>query len=135
MIKMTMRTCVMGSFMIRTSVTVPNMPKYSLSLSLEVCQLRPPTNSLPGAGSPLLGVLRPEDPEWLPPFMAGTKLLCSSWSKRPLPSRAAPLQERKEICKFFFLLQLIPLVGIIAVAMIGVGGFSIYCSFTRNDVQ
>lgn len=63
--------------MIRTSVTVPNMPKYSLNLSELVCQLRPPTNSLPGAGSePLLlvavGVDRPDDPDCdvvvAPPF-------------------------------------------------------------------
>lgn len=64
--------------MIRTSVTVPNMPKYSFSLSELVCQLSPPTNSFPGAGSdPLLlvavGVDRPEEPDWdvvvlAPPF-------------------------------------------------------------------
>lgn len=60
--------------MINTSVTVPNIPKYSRNLSFDVCQLNPPTNNFPGAGSPpLLGVLRPEEPEWLP-FM-GTKLL------------------------------------------------------------
>ena len=53
-------TWVMGSFMTRTSVTVPNCPKYSRSLSWLVCQLRPPTNSFPGAESEL-GVLRPLD--------------------------------------------------------------------------
>ena len=53
-------TWVMGSFMTRTSVTLPNWPKYSLSRSWLVCQLRPPTNSLPGAESEL-GVLRPLD--------------------------------------------------------------------------
>lgn len=58
----------MGSFMIKTSVTVPNMPKYSFSFSELVCQLRPPTNSFPGAGSdPLLlvavGVDRPDEPD------------------------------------------------------------------------
>lgn len=58
----------MGSFIIKTSVTVPNMPKYSFSLSELVCQLSPPTNSLPGAGSdPLVhvavGVDRPDDPD------------------------------------------------------------------------
>nr|CAD7573482.1 unnamed protein product [Timema californicum] len=50
-------TCVTGSFMMRTSVTGPNMPKYSLSFSDVVCQLSPPTNNFPGAGSPPLGVL------------------------------------------------------------------------------
>lgn len=59
--------------MIRTSVTVPNMPKYSLSFSLLVCHDRPPTKSLPGAGSPAFGVLLPELPEWLP--FIGTKAL------------------------------------------------------------
>lgn len=69
--------------MIRTSVTFPNMPKYSRNFSLEVCQERPPTNNLPGAGSedvvvadvtvppvpvPPLGVDLPDDPEWLPPI-------------------------------------------------------------------
>lgn len=53
--------------MIRTSVTVPNIPKYSLNLSILVCQLSPPTNSLPGAGSVpelvAVGVDRPEDPD------------------------------------------------------------------------
>lgn len=44
-------TCVTGSFMINTSVTFPNIPKYSLSLSPDVCQLRPPTNNFPGAES------------------------------------------------------------------------------------
>ena len=53
-------TWVMGSFMTSTSVTVPNWPKYSRSLSWFVCQLRPPTNSFPGAESEL-GVLRPLD--------------------------------------------------------------------------
>ena len=45
--------------MINTSVTVPNIPKYSRSFSLEVCQLRPPTKSLPGAVS-LFGVDLPD---------------------------------------------------------------------------
>ena len=53
-------TWVMGSFMTSTSVTVPNCPKYSRSLSWFVCQLRPPTNSFPGAESEF-GVLRPLD--------------------------------------------------------------------------
>ena len=34
--------------MTRTSVTVPNWPKYSLSLSGVVCQDSPPTKSFPG---------------------------------------------------------------------------------------
>ena len=50
----------MGSFITSTSVTVPNWPKYSRSRSWFVCQLRPPTNSFPGAESEL-GVLRPLD--------------------------------------------------------------------------
>ena len=53
-------TWVMGSFITSTSVTVPNWPKYSRSRSWLVCQLRPPTNSFPGAESEL-GVLRPLD--------------------------------------------------------------------------
>ena len=53
-------TWVMGSFITSTSVTVPNWPKYSRSRSWFVCQLRPPTNSFPGAESEL-GVLRPLD--------------------------------------------------------------------------
>ena len=53
-------TCVMGSFMTRTSVTVPNWPKYSRSRSWLVCHDSPPTNSFPGAESEL-GVLRPLD--------------------------------------------------------------------------
>lgn len=36
--------------MISTSVTAPNMAKYSRSFSELVCQLRPPTNSLLGDG-------------------------------------------------------------------------------------
>lgn len=61
-----LHTCVIGSFMISTSVTVPNMPKYSRSFSLEVCQLRPPTKSLPGAVSfALFGVDLPDE---LPPL-------------------------------------------------------------------
>ena len=51
-------TWVIGSFITRTSVTFPNWPKYSLSLSWLVCQESPPTNSFPGAESEL-GVLRP----------------------------------------------------------------------------
>lgn len=39
--------------MISTSVTGPNMAKYSLSFSELVCQLRPPTNSLLGDGEVL----------------------------------------------------------------------------------
>ena len=58
-------TCVIGSFMTSTSVTLPNWPKYSRSLSWLVCQLRPPTKSLPGAESEE-GVERPEDSPWLP---------------------------------------------------------------------
>ena len=50
----------MGSFMTRTSVTVPNWPKYSRSRSWLVCHDSPPTNSFPGAESEL-GVLRPLD--------------------------------------------------------------------------
>jgi len=37
--------------MTRTSVTVPNCPKYSRSFSGVVCQESPPTKSLPGAES------------------------------------------------------------------------------------
>lgn len=59
--------------MMSTSVTVPNMPKYSLSFSLLVCHDSPPTKSLPGAGSPPLGVLLPELLEWLP--LIGTRAL------------------------------------------------------------
>jgi hypothetical protein len=52
--------------MISTSVTVPNIPKYSRSFSLEVCQLRPPTKSFPGAVSfALFGVDLPDE---LPPL-------------------------------------------------------------------
>lgn len=47
--------------MINTSVTVPNIPKYSRSFSLEVCHERPPTKSLPGAVSfALFGVDLPD---------------------------------------------------------------------------
>lgn len=56
-----------GSFIINTSVTVPNIPKYSRNFSALVCQLRPPTNNLPGAGSVpelAVGVDRPEEPDW-----------------------------------------------------------------------
>lgn len=66
-------TCVTGSFIIRTSVTGPNMAKYSLSFSELVCQLRPPTKSLLGDGEELggagavlvavTGVERPDDGE------------------------------------------------------------------------
>ena len=55
----------MGSFITRTSVTLPNCPKYSLSLSWLVCQERPPTKSFPGAESEL-GVERPLDSPWDP---------------------------------------------------------------------
>lgn len=57
--------------MISTSVTVPNIPKYSRSFSLDVCQLRPPTNNLPGAavsfafGVDLPDELPPLDNAWL----------------------------------------------------------------------
>lgn len=57
-------TCVTGSFIINTSVTLPNMPKYSFNFSADVCQLKPPTNSLPGAESVLFGVERPDEPEF-----------------------------------------------------------------------
>ena len=77
-----------GSFITSTSVTVPNWPKYSRSLSGVVCQESPPTNNLPGDPSLLLeplpfpslpildvdpGVDRPSqlaspiEPFWLPP--------------------------------------------------------------------
>lgn len=61
-------TCVTGSFIISTSVTAPNIAKYSLSFSELVCQLRPPTNSLLGEGDvvPVLvatGDDRPDDGE------------------------------------------------------------------------
>lgn len=50
----------MGSFMMSTLVTSPNIPKYCLSLSADVCQLSPPTNSLADVPSVLLlGVERP----------------------------------------------------------------------------
>ena len=58
-------TWVMGSFITRTSVTLPNCPKYSLSLSWLVCQERPPTKSFPGAESEF-GVERPLDSPWEP---------------------------------------------------------------------
>ena len=58
-------TWVIGSFITSTSVTLPNWPKYSRSLSWLVCQLSPPTKSLPGAESEE-GVERPEDSPWLP---------------------------------------------------------------------
>ena len=63
------RTWVTGSFMTRTSVTVPNWPKYSRSFSGVVCQDSPPTKSFPGAESePDPGVDRPdEEPFWLVP--------------------------------------------------------------------
>lgn len=44
---------------------MPNIPKYSRSFSLDVCQLRPPTNNLPGAVS-AFGVDLPDDE--LPPL-------------------------------------------------------------------
>lgn len=51
--------------MIRTSVTGPKVPKYSLSFSADVCQLNPPTNNFPGAESiPSFGVERPDEPEF-----------------------------------------------------------------------
>lgn len=56
-------TCVTGSFMIKTSVTLPKFPKYSFNLSADVCQLKPPTNNFPGAESMLFGVDRPDEPE------------------------------------------------------------------------
>lgn len=88
-------TWVTGSFMMSTSVTVPNMPKYSFNFSEDVCQLSPPTNNFPGAGSPPLGVERPEDPFWLP-FIVGIRPLpCRSWSISPFPSMPAELQQTK----------------------------------------
>lgn len=45
---------------------MPNIPKYSRSFSLDVCQLRPPTNNLPGAVSFAFGVDLPDDE--LPPL-------------------------------------------------------------------
>lgn len=49
--------------MIKTSVTLPKLPKYSFNLSADVCQLKPPTNNFPGAESVLFGVDRPDEPE------------------------------------------------------------------------
>lgn len=56
--------------MMRTSVTGPNMAKYSLSFSELVCQLRPPTKSFDGDGEVVpvfvgagAGVERPLDGE------------------------------------------------------------------------
>lgn len=45
---------------------MPNSLKYSRSFSLDVCQLRPPTNNLPGAESFAFGVDLPDDE--LPPL-------------------------------------------------------------------
>lgn len=94
-------TCVIGSFMMRTSVTVPNMPKYSRSFSLLVCQERPPTKSLPGAGSPPFGVLLPELPEWLP--FIGTNVLWKSCSIAPFVASMPALRtiQDKLIVKSF----------------------------------
>ena len=47
---------------------VPYCPKYSRSLSADVCQLRPPTKSLLCGWSPPLGVERPDE---LEPSIAG----------------------------------------------------------------
>jgi hypothetical protein len=52
--------------MTRTSVTLPNWPKYSLSFSGVVCQLKPPTKSLPGELSEEGVDLPDEEPFWLP---------------------------------------------------------------------
>jgi len=87
-------TCVIGSFMMRTSVTVPNMLKYSRSFSLLVCQERPPTKSLPGAGSPPFGVLLPELPEWLP--FIGTNVLWKSCSIAPFVASMPALRTIKD---------------------------------------
>lgn len=86
-------TWVTGSFMIRTSVTVPNIPKYSLSFSLLVCHDKPPTNNFPGAGSPPFGVLLPELPEWLP--FIGTRALWKSCSIAPFASIPALKHKRQ----------------------------------------
>lgn len=114
-----MLTCVTGSFIISTSVTFPNIPKYSLSFSLDVCQLSPPTKSFPGAGSAtLLGVLRPEELEWLP--LIFTIDWWRSWSMSPLPSAIAVLEQkptikyRKRMQLLFFSLQVLPIVVIVA---------------------
>lgn len=90
--------------MINTSVTLPNMPKYSLSLSADVCQLSPPTNNLPGAESALFGVERPDEPECdgAVPFcwpidvsLMATNALCMSGCIR-LPFSMVALHERNE---------------------------------------
>ncbi|KAJ8898426.1 hypothetical protein PR048_003786 [Dryococelus australis] len=84
------------SFMMRTSVTGPNIPKYSLSFSEVVCQLRPPTNNFPGAGSPPVGVDRPEElPFCVLPFI-GIRPLCNSCSINPFPS-ICNLQGKRKI--------------------------------------
>jgi hypothetical protein len=65
-----LHTCVIGSFIINTSVTLPNIPKYSRNFSADVCQESPPTNNFPaGEESELLfnwfGVDLPDE---LPPL-------------------------------------------------------------------
>lgn len=71
----------MGSFIIRTSVTAPNMPKYSLNFSEDVCQLSPPTNSLAEVGSSPVGVDLPESPLDLPLTRANWLLLLGCRSR------------------------------------------------------
>lgn len=88
-------TCVIGSFIIRTSVTVPNIPKYSLSFSLDVCQLKPPTNNFPGAISALFGVDLPE----LPPFDNVWVVLLVLVIELVLQFTAVALTGIKPLCK------------------------------------
>lgn len=103
-----LHTCVIGSFIISTSVTVPNIPKYSRSFSLDVCQLRPPTNSLPGAVSFAFGVDLPDDE--LPPLDNAWLLLelvlvfvlftfCTLLLLLPLQFIVAALTGIKALCK------------------------------------
>lgn len=102
-----LHTCVIGSFIISTSVTVPNIPKYSRSFSLDVCQLRPPTKSLPGAVSFAFGVDLPDDE--LPPLDNAWLLLelvlvfvftfCTLLLLLPLQFNVAALTGIKALCK------------------------------------
>lgn len=85
---------------------MPNIPKYSRSFSLDVCQLRPPTNSLPGAVSFAFGVDLPDE---LPPLDNAWLLLelvlvfvftiCTLLLLLPLQFIVAALTGIKALCK------------------------------------
>uniref|UniRef100_A0A1A9VGT4 Uncharacterized protein n=1 Tax=Glossina austeni TaxID=7395 RepID=A0A1A9VGT4_GLOAU len=113
-----------------TSVTVPNILKYSLSFSADVCQLRPPTNNLPGAGSDatepltlLLGSLQYLRIALLPMLLPS---LCNVYSLNDIKGMIA-----RAMC--YESASVWPMIIILKVAILGITLWTVRTLFTRDD--